>query len=549
MHHAEERNRRRGEVIMEYNSFGVMLDVSRNAVMKVDQIKKFVDLIAKAGYDSLQLYAEDIYEVKDEPFYGYLRGRYSAEEIKEADAYCREKGVELIPCVQTLAHFTNSVKLPRFAPIIDTADILLVGEEETYKFIDRIFKTLAENFTSRKVNIGMDEAHMIGLGEYLNRHGLEDRMQILIKHLNRVVAIAEKYGFHPIMWSDMFIRLVNNGIYNTELDKEKSEKIAEIRSGIPKVGLCYWDYYNLDKKVYDANFDTHKILTDDVWFAGGAWSWNGFAPLNDFALRTMRPAMQSVREKGIKNVFITMWGDDGKECSFFSLLPALFHIRKLADGTDDERTIKEGFYKTYGISYDAMLTLDLPNYCNSYPKGKFQCPSKVMLYNDCFAGMWDPVVEKEGKIDYSAHVEKLKSARKEAEEFSYLFDSAIGLCEVLELKYDLGVRTRKAYKSGDKTQLKTLSGEYLETAKRIKKFTDDFRTLWFKENKAFGWEIQEIRLGGLKARIEECGNRLNDYADGRIDGIDELEEEVIALSPEQDLQYNVYRRLVSPSEL
>lgn len=534
---------------MKYDHFGVMLDVSRNAVMKVDEIKKFVDLMVKAGYDSLQLYAEDIYAVKDEPFYGYLRGRYSAEEIKEIDSYCREKGVELIPCIQTLAHFTNSAKLPRFAPIIDTADILLVGEEETYKFIERIFATLKENFTSRKVNIGMDEAHMIGLGEYLNRHGLEDRMQILIKHLNRVVAIAEKYGFYPIMWSDMFIRLVNNGIYNTELDEEKSKKIAEIRSGIPNVGLCYWDYYNQDKKVYDANFNTHKILTDDVWFAGGAWSWNGFAPLNDFALRTMRPAMKSVRENGVKNVFITMWGDDGKECSFFSLLPSLFYIRKLADGTEDEQTIKEEFYKTYGISYDAMLTLDLPNYCNGYPKGKFQCPSKVMLYNDCFAGMWDPVVEKEGVIDYSSHVEKLKSARKEAKEFSYLFDSAISLCKALQLKYDLGVRTRKAYKSGDKKQLKKLSCEYFETAKRVKKFTDDFRTLWFKENKAFGWEIQEIRLGGLKARIEECGSRLKNYASGRLDRIDELEEEVIALSPEQDLQYNVYRRLVSPSEL
>lgn len=84
---------------MEYNHFGAMLDVSRNAVMKVDEVKKFVDLIAKAGYDSLQLYAEDIYKVKDEPFYGYLRGRYSAEEIKEIDAYCREKGVELIPLI------------------------------------------------------------------------------------------------------------------------------------------------------------------------------------------------------------------------------------------------------------------------------------------------------------------------------------------------------------------------------------------------------------------------------------------------------------------
>ena len=43
--------------------FGVMLDMSRNAVMKPQQVKAFASLIRKMGYNMLQLYTEDTYEV------------------------------------------------------------------------------------------------------------------------------------------------------------------------------------------------------------------------------------------------------------------------------------------------------------------------------------------------------------------------------------------------------------------------------------------------------------------------------------------------------
>ena len=62
--------------------FGVMIDCSRNAVMNVPTVKRFCDIIAKMGYNTLMLYTEDTYEVDNQPYFGYLRGRYSKEEIK-----------------------------------------------------------------------------------------------------------------------------------------------------------------------------------------------------------------------------------------------------------------------------------------------------------------------------------------------------------------------------------------------------------------------------------------------------------------------------------
>ena len=62
--------------------FGVMLDMSRNAVMKVSEVKKLVSLLKSFGYNTVMLYTEETYEVENEPYFGYLRGRYSVEEIK-----------------------------------------------------------------------------------------------------------------------------------------------------------------------------------------------------------------------------------------------------------------------------------------------------------------------------------------------------------------------------------------------------------------------------------------------------------------------------------
>jgi N-acetyl-beta-hexosaminidase len=134
---------------MEKNYLGVMLDVSRNGVMKVEKVKEFVDLIAKMGYNALELYTEDTFEVNNEPYFGYLRGRYSKADLKEINAYCLSKGVELIPCVQTLAHLNQIFQWEEYKPINEIKDILLVENERTYELIENIFSTIKECFTSR----------------------------------------------------------------------------------------------------------------------------------------------------------------------------------------------------------------------------------------------------------------------------------------------------------------------------------------------------------------------------------------------------------------
>lgn len=236
------------DMIKQIRSLGVMVNCSRDAVYTVETLKTFFRCLREMGYDHVMLYTEDVYEIDGEPYFGYLRGRYSKAELKELDDAAKQNGLELIPCIQTLAHLSGIFRWQEYAEVSETGDILLAGENKTHALIEKMFASCAECFTSRRINIGMDEAHMVGLGKYLTKNGYQSRFEILFSHLKRVSAIAEKYGFSPMMWSDMFFRLANGGEYYAA----QTSIPQEVKTLVPdNISLIYWDYYSTEKAHYD----------------------------------------------------------------------------------------------------------------------------------------------------------------------------------------------------------------------------------------------------------------------------------------------------------
>ncbi len=504
---------------------GVMLDCSRNAVYTVETLYRFIDKLVAMGYNTLQLYTEDTYEIEGEPYFGYLRGRYTAEELRALDAYCRERGIELQPCIQTLAHLRSLRRWDhRFNKVMDQRDVLLVGEEETYALIDKMFASLAECFTSRRVHIGMDEAHCLGRGQYLDLHGAAPRSEIFLSHLARVTEIAEKYGFRPMMWGDMFYHLGTGGRYLGA----KLTLTEEVRALVPKnLDLVYWDYYNTEKAGYDLMNRGFAQFGNNIVFAGGAWMWVGYAPINSYSLKTTEAAMASCREFGIRDILITMWGDDGAECSPFSLLPSLHFAAEHARGNTDLASIKARFCDLFGEDFDKMMALDLPNRpLTPGPKGD-ENPCRYALANDPLRGIHDMTVkEGDGKV-YAAHARRLRAYAKEGGEFAYLYRAMAELSATLELKYDLGLRLRRTYKEGDREALRAAGADCRRAARRLRKFYNALRDAWMQEKKPHGFEIQDLRLGGLERRLEHAARTVEAYLVGELSSIPELEETLL----------------------
>lgn len=514
-------------------TLGVMLDCSRGAVYSVEAVKRYIDILSDMGYNMLQLYTEDTYEVEGEPYFGYLRGRYTGEELRELDAYAAARGVELIPCIQTLAHLGGIVRWAEYSECTDTADILLAEEERTYKLIDNMFRACAENFKSRRINIGMDEAHMVGLGKYLDRHGFENRFSILSRHLKRVCEIASAYGFRPMMWSDMFFRLANHGSYSIPSDGEMDVEGLSIPDNIQ---LVYWDYYNADKAHYDGMLRAHAKLGRDILFAGGAWCWSGFTPSNRFSIAATKSAVAACLESGVKEILITCWKDDGSESSLFSNLPTLAYAAEFVRGNFDKKCIDRKFKKWTGVSMSDFLALDLPDLSDG---GQKVCsPSKYMLYSDPFLGIFDKTVDMANAEYYAQVRDRLRAI--DGGRYGYVFTTIADLCDVLDIKYTLGVRTREAYCRNEKDVLVQLVHEYKELGERLRKFAKSFQEQWNRECKSFGFEQHDIRLGGLMRRVKHCRRRLEAYLEGKEGRIAELEEEILPFYPNAEQGKSIY---------
>lgn len=503
---------------------GLMLDCSRNAVRTVKTVKKLADIMQKLDFNTLMLYTEDTYEIDTQPYFGYLRGRYTKDELREIDAYCAEKGIELIPCIQTLAHLNGIVDWEVYREITDCNDILLVGDSRVYGLIDDMLRNISETFTTKKIHIGMDEAWSLGLGKYLRQNGYTNPTEIMRFHLDKVSKIAEKYGLEPMMWSDMFFRVVSDGYYID--DPSLIDDV--IRKTVPEnVTPVYWDYYSLDKTHYDKMMQAHKNFGKSFWFAGGLWTWKGFTPHNLFSVETSKTAIASCIDYGVENIFFTMWGDNGAETSPFAVLPSMYYVSCLLRGVNDEGEIKAGFKELFGIDYDDFAAIDIPE-LNRPDGGRVinVNSEKYMLYNDYFLGIYDSITDSSRNVIYKNTADKIKKLADD-KNFGYLFKNIYSLMEVLAVKNDLGIRTRSAYKEQNRQELKAIVADYEKTEKLLADFLNAFTSQWYEENKPFGIEIHETRIGGLIQRTKSCRKRLEKYLSGDIDRIEELEQTIL----------------------
>ena len=528
-----------------FDTFGVMIDMSRDGVMTVPALKKYISYLSKMGYNTVMLYTEDTYEVEGEPFFGYMRGRYSIAELREVDEFAYSLGIEVIPCIQTLAHLDTIARWGKVR--MDMNGVLLTDDERTYAFIENMFKTLKTCFRSNKIHIGMDEAHELGRGAHLDIHGYEDTVTIMKRHLERVQSIAEKYGYTPLIWSDMFYRSWNNGLYTALGERDDLKIPREVSESYPKgVIPVYWDYYYETEKHYKVMLESHKDLSDEVWFAGGVWTWRGFLPNNDYTIASMCPAIDACISTGTKNVFMTVWGNNGSECSRYSVLPSLFYLAEYARGNKDEAKIKAKFKKLFNAEYDDFMALDIPDAVYA-EVGRRSTAVKSALYSDLFLGYKDAAVKAGYSATFKECAERYNRSARASRKWSSVFNSAAKLCEALSIKYELGVKTRAAYKSGNKDELLRLAKEdYTRLISVLGAFAKAFEKQWFDENKPHGFDVHDIRLGGLINRVNSCKKRLIAYATGKISVIEELEDELLPLAPTSSIcDYHEYARMAS----
>ena len=534
---------------IEYLTY--MLDCSRNAVMKNDSIKKLIRYLASMGYNRLMLYTEDTYEVKKYPYFGYLRNRFTKDDIKEIEEYCDLFGIELIPCIQTLAHFNAITRYPSMSELFDCDDILLIGEEKTYEFIEELIKTCREYFKTNIIHIGMDEAHNVGRGKYLDKNGYHDRLELMNYHVKRVLEICKKYDFNAMIWSDMYASL---------LDEHLNVNVEKLNDMPKDVELTYWDYYSTDVNHFEMFLNIHKMIGNKYSFAGGAWKWIGFTPDNRYSLKEIEASMRACMNTNTYHYILTGWGDNGGETSPFDTLPSLyfaslmrFDLLKLDQDINNLMFNDEFKLLSDGLNFSEFMALDLNNrLTNNNDVNERNTSNRYLLYNDPLLGVMDSTIDENCSKIFSEHVKEFESINYKNTKFSYLFDTQYRLAKVLSIKSRIGIELRNHYKSNDKEALKSDLDKLKTLLTLLDDFYNSFDVKWNIENRSNGIDVFDLREGALERRVKRAINLVESYLDKLIDSIPELEEEILDyfgndkdLKKEYDIYENRWRRISS----
>ncbi|VAW11486.1 beta-glycosyl hydrolase [hydrothermal vent metagenome] len=193
---------------------GSMLDVARH-FFSVEDVKKYIDLLAYYKYNVLHLHLSDDQgwriEIKSWPKLtevggstevgGEAGGFYTQEDYKEIVAYAAQHYMTIVPEIDMPGH-TNaaSVSYPFLNGNGKTPKLYegtLVGfstfdtrKDTVYAFVDDVVREISAITPGPYFHIGGDESHVTKKKDYIH-------------FMDKVVGIVKKYDKTPIGWNEL----------------------------------------------------------------------------------------------------------------------------------------------------------------------------------------------------------------------------------------------------------------------------------------------------------------------------------------------------------
>ncbi len=512
-----------------FDTLGAMIDSSRCGVPTLKTVKSLLDHMALMGYNMVMLYTEDVIKLEGRPYFGYMRGRYTVDDLREIDDYAYEYGIEVIPCLECYGHMEKYLMWGEASPIKDTERVLMAREPKTFEFVDQLIKTVSSALRTKRIHIGMDEAWDMGRGAFLDKHGYVPPFDIFNEFMDGLMEIVNKYGLHPMMWSDMYFRISNkeNDLYY----EEYIEIPEDVKAKIPdNIDLVFW-HYGEKPECDDYMLKKHNELQRNVIFAGGNWGWIGHFPEHNYMMETSRFSINACRSNNVKEAMMTVWCNDNAECDPFANLYSLSYFSELcySENPSDEY-INARFEACTGGS--AELFYKMSYYHNDFERNPHhenystRFLGKPLFWQDIMEGLYDTHLFAKKMSDHYEMAREIYRGKGKDPKWGYLYEYAFCALDYLAVKTKIAENLVPAYKSGDREMLRSIAELLLpELREKTLAVHKAHKAAWFRNNKIIGWQNLDVRYGGVEARCDTAIYLINAYLKGEIDTLEELEEE------------------------
>ena len=343
------------EMTPAFRSRGLMLDVSRGKMASLSYIMELIDFISSLSMNVLQLYMEDKHRLSAYPEAGSLYGAYTEDEIKQIDEYAKARFIELQPNIQTFSHMHGIV------------------DDDVLTFLDKEFEEVLPWYSSKTVNINMDEAYDLGSGRSRQTVEEKGKAEVFFSYFDKVISLARRHGAEKIqIWGDAVL------------------KYPEYASQLPDyVTVIDWNYNPADS--YDS-IRSYPGVVKNYWAAPGVSSWNSIFPRVYNSMKNIRNYSRDAFDASAQGYLVTDWGDYGHYqmhgLSLFSYMYAAecaFNIHRKDDSTQFWIQACRYFFPDEHVSEAFRYLMD-SNEAENIQTG-FKSMSIYAFFDDMFTGL------------------------------------------------------------------------------------------------------------------------------------------------------------------
>lgn len=315
---------------------GYQLDISRTKVPTLDTLKSRVDVLSTLGFTEFQLYTEHTFKYSKHETVWRYSSPMTSEEIKELDAYCESKGIELVPNQNSFAHFGRWLRHPEYnclaempqggaviKPwgnfVLPRPDTLNPTDPRSLELVEGLYDELLPCFKSKKINVGCDEALEIEFADGTGRSHKEiaekGAHRVYFEYLMKLHAACEKRGVSMMFWADGFLK-------HPEMVKELPENV---------VGLD-WGYEATTD--FSRNGKAFREAKRKFRVCPGTSAWGSLFGRYDNMTQNVDNAFKAAEEYGAEGILLADWGDGGHPQPWLVSLPALVYVSLKAKGVE-----------------------------------------------------------------------------------------------------------------------------------------------------------------------------------------------------------------------
>lgn len=290
----------------DFSARGVMLDISRCKVPKLDTLFNLIERLSRLKYNQLQLYTEHTFAFTNHPLVWKDASPYTADDIIRIRTFCENHFVELVPNLNSFGHMERWLRHPEYHRYAECPEgfthplskqtmefgSTLKPDKNSVTLLKSLYDEYLPLFTSDHFNVGFDEPWELGRGWSENQCTKRGKTRVYLDFLAEVQKLVQSNNRSMQFWGDILL---------TEPQSLKS--VSKSTTALN------WGY----EAKHPFNTECRSLAEAGLPFyvVPGTSSWKSITGRSSNLAGNLENAAKNGIKYGAQGYLVTDWGDGG----------------------------------------------------------------------------------------------------------------------------------------------------------------------------------------------------------------------------------------------